>query len=95
MDKPARYDAVQWAAMTSPEGQKKIRDSLYKSLRGFLDTPSEGETLERVHELFALLKDYFEHRAMELQEAPPDDLEQKELQVSMETVVLAIEGAIL
>jgi hypothetical protein len=95
MNKPGRYDAHQWAMMNGPEGQKKIRDGLFKYLRSFLDTAPEDKPLERVQQLLTLVKRYFEDEVQELSEGRPDDLERIELQTSMETVVMALEGAML
>jgi hypothetical protein len=95
MNHPSRYDAEQWAMMNSPEGQKRIRDGLYKYLRSFLDTAPEDKPLERVQELLALLKRYFEDEIIELEGGNPDDLERIERTGSMALVVTAVETAMV
>jgi len=95
MNRRGRYDAEQWAMMNSPEGLKKISAGMYRSLRTFLDTAPEDKPLERVQELFALLKRYFEDEIVELEDGRPDDLERIERIGSMDLVVRALEGAML
>ena len=55
-----RYDPEQWAFMNRPDTQIKIRNALSGYLRSFLDTAPEHDGSERVKELLAMVKRYFE-----------------------------------